>query len=522
MSEDTRQVYAYDTTLRDGCQAEGVALTVEQKLEVAQRLDDLGVHYVEGGFPLSNPKDQEFFQRVRGLGLKHARVSAFGSTRKAGSKAEEDRGLAALLEAETEVVALVAKAWDLHVKNVLRTTVEENLRMVEDSVRLLKAAGREVIFDAEHFFDGYRDEPAHAMKVVEVAAEAGADCVVLCDTNGGALTDEVARLTAEVVERLPCPVGIHCHNDSGLAVANSIAAIQSGAVHVQGTMNGLGERVGNADLCCILPIVNLRTGCRCISPAQLCKLTEVSRFAYEVANLIPNPYQPFVGKSAFAHKGGLHHDAMRKDRLAYEHIDPALVGNEQRFLLSELSGRASMLAKMEKSDIAQDPEVVRQLLDRLQDLENEGYQFEAAEASFELVAQKVVGRYSPHFDVRAYHVSVIRQPDGSVITDGTVKLSVNGTPMHTASEGNGPVNALDGALRKALEPHYPALKDMHLTDFSVRVINPKAATEARVRVVIQSADPQRTWGTVGVDENIIEASWQALVDSIEYKLLMED
>ena len=522
MSEPTKQVYAYDCTLRDGCQAEGVALTVEQKLEVAQRLDELGIHYIEGGYPLSNPKDQEFFQRVRTLGLTQARVSAFGSTRKASAEAEEDRGLRALLDAETEVVAIVAKAWDLHVEKVLRTTLDENLRMVEDSVRLLKAEGREVIVDAEHFFDGHKANPEHAMKVAQVAAEAGADCVVLCDTNGGTLTGDVGRLTAEVVERIGCAVGIHCHNDSGLAVANSIASVQNGAVHVQGTMNGLGERVGNADLCSIVAILNLKTDHHCISEEQLRKLTEVSRFVDEMANLIPNPYQPFVGKSAFAHKGGLHHDAMRKAEHSYEHIDPALVGNEQRFLLSELSGRASMLAKMEKSQITQDPEVIRQLLGQLQDLENEGYQFEAAEASFELVAEKVVGRYRPHLNAKSYHVSVIRQPDGTVTTDGTVKLDVNGTAMHTAAEGNGPVNALDGALRKALEPHYPALKDMHLTDFSVRVINPKEATEARVRVVIQSADTHRAWGTVGVSENIIEASWQALIDSIEYKLLMED
>jgi 2-isopropylmalate synthase len=522
MNRNTKQVFAYDTTLRDGCQAEGVSLTVDQKLEVAQRLDELGIHYIEGGYPLSNPKDQEFFHKVRDLGLKQARIAAFGSTRRASAKAADDRGLRALLDAETDVVAIVAKSWDLHVEKVLRTTLDENLRMVEDSVRLLKDAGREVIVDAEHFFDGHKANPEHAVKVAMVAAESGADCVVLCDTNGGALTDEVSRLTAEVVDRLGCTVGIHCHNDSGLAVANSIAAVQSGAAHVQGTINGLGERVGNADLCSIIAILNLKTDRQCISAEQLRKLTEVSRFVDEVANLISNPYQPFVGKSAFAHKGGLHHDAMRKAEHSYEHIDPALVGNEQRFLLSELSGRASMLAKMQKSKITQDPEVVRQLLDRLQDLENEGYQFEAAEASFELLAQKTVGRYRPHFDVKSYHVSVIRQPDGSVITDGTVKLNVNGTAMHTAAEGNGPVNALDGALRKALEPHYPALKDMHLTDFSVRVINPRAATQARVRVVIQSADSRRIWGTVGVSENIIEASWQALIDSIEYKLLAEE
>ena len=522
MSPDTKQILVYDTTLRDGCQAEGVALSVGQKLELARRFDELGLHYVEGGYPLSNPKDQEFFKRARSLTLKSARIAAFGSTRRADSRVEDDPWVRAVLDAETPVATIVAKAWDYHVQMVLRTTPDENLRMVEDSVRLLKAAGREVILDAEHFFDGYKDSPEHAVRVAEAAAQAGADCVVLCDTNGGALTDEVARVTREMVERLPCPVGIHCHNDCGLAVANSLAAVRSGAVHVQGTLNGLGERVGNADLCSIIPILNLKTDFTCISPEQLRLLTEVSRFTNEMANLIPDPRQPFVGSSAFAHKGGLHVDAMRKAARAYEHMDPALVGNEQRFLLSELSGRATMLAKVEKYNIAHDRELLKRLLDRLQDLENEGYQFEAAEASFELVAKKTVGSFRPHFDVNTYHVSIMRQADGSVTTDATIKLNVNGTPAHTAGEGDGPVNALDAALRKALEPHYPVLRDVRLTDYSVRVINPGAATAARVRVVVQSADSHRAWGTVGVSENIIEASWQALTDSIEYRLLMED
>jgi 2-isopropylmalate synthase len=517
-----RLIRIYDTTLRDGCQAEGVALTVEDKLEMARRLDELGIHYIEGGYPLSNPKDQEFFRRVKGLGLQNARLAAFGSTRRAATEAGTDKGLRAVLEAETPVVTIVAKAWGYHVENVIRTSGEENLRMVEDSVRLLKEAGREVVFDAEHFFDGHRSDAEYAEQVARTAAEAGADCVVLCDTNGGALTDEVARLTARMVEELPCPVGIHCHNDSGLAVANSIAALQSGASQVQGTMNGLGERAGNADLCVIMPILNLKTSFRCVTDEQLRKLTEISRFTYETLNMIPEGRQPFVGASAFAHKGGLHVDAMRKAEGAYEHIDPALVGNERRFLLSELSGRASMLEKVEKYDITHDRQLVARLLDRLQELENEGYQFEAAEASFELLAKKITGHFRPHFDVRSYHVNVIHHADGSLVTDGTVKLDVGGQMMHTASEGDGPVNALDGALRKALEEHYPALKDMHLTDYKVRVINPRAATAARVRVVIQSADSHRVWGTVGVSENLIEASWQALLDSVEYKLLMAD
>jgi 2-isopropylmalate synthase len=519
---ESRQVYIYDTTLRDGCQAEGVALTVEDKLDLAVRLTELGIHYIEGGYPLSNPKDQEFFRRVRDLDLGQVRVAAFGSTRRAGTPVAEDKWIRAVLEAETPVVTIVAKAWKYHVTQVLRTTAEENLRMVEDSVRYLKDAGREVILDAEHFFDGHRDDPDYALQVACVAAEAGADCVVLCDTNGGSLTDQIGRVTGEVVERLGCPVGIHCHNDSGLGVAGSVAAVQHGAVHVQGTMNGLGERAGNADLCGIIPIINLKTPYRCIGREQMRRLTEVSRYAYEVANLMYDPRQPFVGSSAFAHKGGLHVDAMRKAERAYEHVDPKLVGNERRFLLSELSGHASMLEKVEKYDITHDKALVLSLLEQLQEREHEGYQFEAAEASFELLAKRLAGHLRPHFSVRSYHVSTIKQADGSLVTDATVKLDVGEHQMHTASEGDGPVNALDGALRKALEEHYPALGDVHLTDYKVRVINPRAATAAYVRVVIQSADSHHVWGTVGVSENIIEASWEALLDSIEYKLLMED
>jgi 2-isopropylmalate synthase len=522
MSAPARQIYIYDTTLRDGCQAEGVTLTVEDKLEIAQKLDELGVHYIEGGYPLSNPKDQEFFRHARGLDLRNARLAAFGSTRRANTSAAQDNWLRAVLEAETPVVTIVAKAWDYHVVNVLRTTADENLRMIEDSVKHVKAAGREVILDAEHFFDGHRTNAEFAMKVVRTAAQAGADCVVLCDTNGGALPDEVARLTALVVAEVACPVGIHCHNDSGVAVANSIVAVQNGAVHVQGTLNGLGERTGNADLCSVIPIINAKTPFHCISADQMCRLTEVSRFAYEVANLTYNPHQPFVGASAFAHKGGLHVDAMRKADRAYEHMNPSLVGNERRFLLSELSGRAAMLQKVENYDITHDGAVAAKLLRKLQELEHEGYQYEAAEASFELLAKRMAGRFQPHFRVKSYHVSTIKHADGSLVTDATVKIEVGGHQMHTASEGDGPVNALDGALRKALEPHYPQLKNMKLTDYRVRVIDPRAATAARVCVVIQSADPQHVWGTVGVSENLIDASWEALLDSFEYELALTD
>jgi 2-isopropylmalate synthase len=521
MGKTGRQISVYDTTLRDGCQAEGVSLTVVDKLEVARRLDELGVHYIEGGYPLSNPKDQEFFRRVRDLDLHNSTIVAFGSTRKPGSAPEEDRFLKAVLKAGTRAVTVVAKAWGWHVTDVLRTTLEENLRMVEDSVRYLRAEGRQVLFDAEHFFDGYKADAGYALSVLRAAAGAGADCLVLCDTNGGALPHEVGEITARVCEELAAPVGIHCHNDSGVAVANTIVAVLNGAVQVQGTLNGLGERAGNADLCAVVANIDLKTPHRCLTDAQLRRLTEVSRFVYEVANLIPDPVQPFVGASAFAHKAGLHVDALRKAPGSYEHIDPALVGNERRFLLSELSGHASMLAKIEQYEITHDEQMVRELLARLQELEHEGYQYEGAEASFELVAKDVAGTMQPFFEVIGYHVSVIRHADGALVTDATVKLVVNGELMHTASEGDGPVNALDGALRKALEPHFPELKDVHLTDYKVRVINPREATAAKVRVVIQSADGRQTWGTVGVDENIIDASWEALLDSVQYKLLMK-
>ena len=520
--DKARRIQIYDTTLRDGCQAEGIFFTLEDKLMLAARLDELGVDYIEGGYPLSNPKDEEFFREVPSLGLRSARVAAFGSTRKAGGKAVDDRGLQALLSAQTPVVTIVAKAWDLHVTNVLRTDCDETLRMIEDSIRLVKSEGREVILDAEHFFDGYASNRDFAMKVVEVSFDSGADCVVLCDTNGGSLTDTVGAVTGEVVENFSAPIGIHCHDDSGLAIANSIAAVQNGAVQVQGTLNGFGERCGNADICAIIPIVNLKTPFRCISPDGQRKLTEISRYAYELANMMFRSNQPFVGASAFAHKGGLHVDGMRKDEHAYEHEDPAAVGNERRFLLSELSGRATVLEKVGKYDLTDDREAMVRLLKRLQDLENEGYQFEAAEASFELMAMKETGRYRRFFGVEGYHVSSIKQSDGRLVTDAAVKIDVAGHREHTAAEGDGPVNALDGALRKALERHYPCLRDVHLVDYRVRVINPRAATAAKVRVVIQSSDNGKVWGTVGVSENIIDASWLALIDSIEYKLLISE
>ncbi|MFW6456840.1 MAG: citramalate synthase [Planctomycetota bacterium] len=521
MNKKQKQVYIYDTTLRDGCQAEGVSLSLEEKLEVARRLDGIGIHYIEGGFPLSNPKDAEFFERARDLDFETAQLAAFGSTRRADTRCEDDRGLAALLEAETPVVTIVAKAWDLHVEKVLGTSLDENLRMVEESVKYLKRHDREVILDAEHFFDGLKEGGEHAMRVVEVAAEAGADWIVPCDTNGGGLTSEISEATQRVCESVDVPVGVHCHDDSGLAVGNSVASVQSGARQIQGTLNGFGERCGNMDLCVAIPIVELKTPYVAIGSENLKQLTEVSRFAYEQANMMFRGDQPFVGTSAFAHKGGLHVDAMLKDELTYEHIDPSLVGNERRFLVSELSGKATVREMFKRHDINQDKKVMSRILNRIAELENQGYQFEAAEGSFVLLAKKESGTYRSFFDVDGYHVNTMKHEKSPLVTDATVKLSVDGIREHTASEGDGPVNALDGALRKALEHHFPVLREMHLSDFMVRVINPKEATAARVRVVIQTTDKSHTWGSVGVSENIIEASWEALIDSIEYKLLMD-
>jgi len=522
MAAHRKQIYVYDTTLRDGCQMEGISLSLEEKLLIAAKLDELGVHYIEGGFPLSNPKDAEFFAHVPSLKLKSAKVSAFGSTRRAGNTASKDKGLKALLKSETPVVTVVAKSWDLHVDKVLRTTLDENLRMVADTVKFLKRRGREVVVDAEHFFDGLRANPEHAMQVVKVAADAGADCVVLCDTNGGSIGDVVQQGTGRVCESVDVPVGIHCHDDCSLAVANSVAALRGGAVHVQGTLNGIGERCGNADLCALIPIIDLKTPWRALGRRKLRKLTEVSRFGYEVSNMMFRANQPFVGNSAFAHKGGLHVDAMLKDELTYEHIDPALVGNERRFLIGELSGHAAVFQKLDRQHITRSRKRMSKVLAEVVRLENEGYQFEAAEASFSLLAKKVAGTYKRFFETEGYHVNTIKQSDGRLVTDAAVKLVIDGEREHTASEGDGPVNALDGALRKALEHHYPGLADLRLSDYIVRVINPRAATAARVRVVIQSTDGTETWGTVGVSENIIEASWHALIDSIEYKLLKDE
>ncbi|MBX9623157.1 MAG: citramalate synthase [Gemmataceae bacterium] len=515
------RVWVYDTTLRDGSQGEGVNFSLQDKLLLTKKLDELGVDFVEGGYPLSNPKDAEYFRAVRDLPLRHTKVAAFGMTRRKNAPAEGDVGLNALLAAETPVVTIVGKTWDFHVTDVLGTTLDENRRMVADSVAFCRAAGREVFYDAEHFFDGYRANPGYALETLRAAVESGAAVVILCDTNGGTMPERIGEVVAEVRRRLRCEVGIHCHNDCELAVANTLAAVRAGASQVQGTMNGLGERCGNVDLVSVAANLALKYGYEVLKPGSLARLTEASRYVYELANMNFRPGQPFVGASAFAHKGGMHTHAVAKDPTTYEHITPEAVGNERRILVSELSGHSTILAKTTKYQLTHDKALMTAILNRVQDLENEGYEFEAAEASFDLLVKKAAGLYAPWFERRAYRVNIEAGPGGVPITEATVKLAVGGDVQHTASEGDGPVNALDGALRKALLPNYPRLAEMQLVDYKVRVVNPREGTAARVRVVIESRDHGDIWGTVGVSENVVEASWLALADSIEYKLFKD-
>jgi 2-isopropylmalate synthase len=513
------QIMLYDSTLRDGSQAEGVSFSLEDKLLVAQTLDGLGIHYIEGGFPFSNDKDMAFFREMEKRGLKTSKLCAFGSTRRAKMTVEEDPGLAALLAAGTPVVTLVGKSWDLHVRDVLRIKLEENVVMVGDSVKYMKDKGREVVYDAEHFYDGYKANPEHALATLKAALAAGADCLCLCDTNGGSLPSEIKEITATVAREVGGVLGFHGHNDSGCAVANTIAAVEGGATHVQGTINGLGERTGNADLCQVIPNLQIKTSNRCLPTEKLASLTEVSRLMFEIVNMPPVDGQPYVGRRAFAHKGGLHVDAVRKNTRTYEHISPEDVGNERRILLSELSGKATMLEKMEKYQLTSDKEVMKKALMEIQRLENLGYQFEAAEASFALMVRRMLGTEDKFFHMKGFRViTTKRNHDAHPVSEATIKVVVGEEEELVASEGDGPVSALNGALRKALDRFYPALREMHLLDYKVRIINPQAGTEARVRVVIEWRDHQDIWGTVGVSENLVEASWQAVVDSICYKL----
>jgi 2-isopropylmalate synthase len=513
------KIRIYDTTLRDGMQTEGISFSLEDKLLIAKRLDELGVDYIEGGYAASNPKEVQFFKEAAGLGLKNSKIAAFGSTHRADTKPSEDVSLNSIAACNTPTAALVGKTWDMHVTTVLGCSLDRNLQICADSVGYLKMKNLEVIFDAEHFFDGYKGNPLYAMKVLEAVCNAGADVLVLCDTNGGTLPQEIFDITKAVSQKLgSVEIGIHTHNDSDCAVANCLAAVQAGARHVQGTINGLGERCGNANLCSVIPDLALKMGFDVLRPEKLKTLTEMSRYVFEIANLPPAINMPYVGESAFAHKAGLHVDALCKSRRTYEHIDPKIIGNERRFLISELSGKANILAELEKSKIAEDKKLAKIVLDEVQRLENEGYQFESANASFELLVKKIMGTYKPFFELIKYSTSVEKHASGEMFTEATVKLKVAGSIEHQVGEGDGPVNALDDALRKSLGKFYPSIKDIHLIDYKVRVVNAGAGTAARVRVIIQSRDKDSFWGTVGCSENIIEASWQALVDGIEYKL----
>ncbi len=513
-------VTLYDTTLRDGTQREGMSLSAEDKIRVALKLDALGVHYIEGGFPGSNPKDIEFFERAKSLTLENAVISAFGSTCRKDTPADSDAGLAALLETGCAALCIFGKAWDIHVTETLQTTLEENVRMVRDSVAFLKAAGRTVFFDAEHFFDGYAHNAGYAIEVCRAAAEAGADAVVLCDTNGGTLPHEVLRAVNALALVVDAPLGIHAHNDAGCAVANSLLAVDAGCVHVQGTANGYGERAGNADLLAIIPSLVLKMDDECISRDRLKLLTEVSHFVAETANISPNPHQPYVGASAFAHKGGVHASAAARLPEAYEHIDPAAVGNLARVVVSELAGRASITMKAAELgiDLTGDPETVGAMLDSIKDLEHQGYSFEAADASLEVMLRKRLGTYEPFFKLESFRCIMEKREDGRIMTEATIKLHVEGHRYIATAEGNGPVNALDKALRIAIGRYYPDLEAFELTDFKVRVLDEKKGTGAITRVLIETSDGDKSWGTVGVSENIIEASWEALVDSVDFGL----
>jgi len=514
----------YDTTLRDGAQREGISFSVGDKLKIAQRLDRLGVHYIEGGWPGSNPKDMAFFERAPDLDLKQATVVAFGSTRRAGAAVAEDASIQAMVAARTAAVAVVGKSWDLHVHQVLNTTLDENLRLIADSVRYLKSLGREVIYDAEHFFDGYRAHPTYALQTLLAAAEAGADVLVLCDTNGGTVPSIVASVVAEMQRTIDLPLGIHAHNDGEMAVANTLLAVEQGARHVQGTINGYGERCGNANLCSVIPALKLKMGYDCVTDEQLNTLAETARYVSELANLRLNAHQPYVGHSAFAHKGGIHVNALLKCEASYQHVDPRLVGNRQRVVVSELSGKSNIAYKANEFglDLEDGTTQSRQVLERIKELENQGFQFEGAEGSVELLIRRTQPGYTPPFELLDFHVLVHDSPNGNMAAQATVKVRVGDQVMHTAADGNGPVNALDAAVRKALLPFYPYLADVRLSDYKVRILDGGAGTAAQTRVLIDSANGHHTWSTVGSSTNIIEASWLALADSLEYALLNEE
>lgn len=515
------RIRLYDTTLRDGAQMEGVSLSVEDKLKILRRLDDFGFHYVECGYPGSNPKDAEFFRRLHEVELKKAVPVAFGSTRKAMIGTDKDRGLEELLRAETRAVCIVGKTWELHVRTALRTQLDENLYMIADTVDFIKAGDREVIYDAEHFFDAYKSNARYAMETVKAAVEAGADWVCLCDTNGGTLPSDIREIMRAVRDEIGVPMGIHAHNDGECAVANSLVAVEEGAVMVQGTINGYGERCGNANLCSIIPALALKMDLPSVPGDSLRSLTELSHFVSEIVNIKPDSHQPYVGQKAFAHKGGMHVSAVTREPETYEHIKPELVGNMQHIEVSELSGKSTIIIKGKElgRDLTQSPEKVQEILEKIKEMEHRGYHFEAADGSFELLMRRHLGMSKIFFRLESFRVIMEKREDGKVVTEATIKVHVRGKRIIATAEGNGPVNALDGALRLAIGRAYPELDDIYLDDYKVLILNPEKATAAITRVLIESGDGEKTWGTIGLSENIIEASWEALVDSIEYGLL---
>jgi 2-isopropylmalate synthase len=513
-------IQIYDTTLRDGTQREGISLSCEDKLRIAHRLDELGVAFIEGGWPGSNPKDAEFFAAAREITWRRALIAAFGSTCRVGGGPEDDANIQALLDSGAPVCTVVGKTWTLHVTDVLRTNLDENLRIIEKSLAYLREKGRRVVYDAEHFYDGYRADPAYALATIEAAVRGGAETVVLCDTNGGSLPWQIAEITRAVREKVKVPLGIHAHNDSETAVANSLAAVEEGAIQVQGTVNGYGERCGNANLCSIIPALELKMGKRCLPEGHLRTLAETSQFVAEVANLAPDEHMPYVGKSAFAHKGGIHVAAMRRSAVSYQHIVPELVGNEMRVVVSELSGRGNLLSKAEEFGLtAAAGGDVGGVLNEIKALEAKGFSFEAAEASVALMMKRAEPGYRAPFGLVDFLVNVEHR-GGRIYSEAMVKVKVDGELLHTAAEGDGPVDALDAALRKALVPRYPEMRELHLVDYKVRILDGSQGTGATTRVLVDTQRGKRRWSTVGASTNIIEASWRALVDAIEYGLTL--
>ncbi|WP_282936705.1 citramalate synthase [Paenibacillus sp. RC67] len=514
-------VKIFDTTLRDGTQGEGISLSVEDKMKIARKLDSLGVHYIEGGWPGSNNKDIEFFNRVKELDLKNAKVTAFGSTRRKDTLPENDLNLNRILEVGVPVATIFGKSWDFHVHQAIQTTLEENLAMIYDSVKYLKSKGLEVIYDAEHFFDGYKNNSEYALQTIKKAEEAGVDWIVLCDTNGGSLPHEITEIVTVVTQTVSCPVGIHAHNDCELGVANSLAAVMAGATQVQGTINGFGERCGNANLVSIIPNLQLKMNYQCISSEQLASLSTVARYVSEIANMHLPINQAYVGSAAFAHKGGIHVSAILRNSSTYEHIAPELVGNKQRVLVSELAGQSNLVFKAQELglDFDTNNQQTKQLIEQIKDMEHQGFQFEGADATLELLIRNAYGKIEEAFALESFKIMVVKTANQPVVTEAIVKLKINGETVYNAAEGNGPLNALDNALRKCLLQYYPVLQNVHLSDYKVRVLDEKDTTAAKVRVLIESTDFSNSWSTVGVSDNVIEASWDALIDSIRYALI---